>query len=83
MAIFVTSSKYHPRPSLISYAILSRGFMRKGAYGKSEAPARAKSAILKEDYGVELKLEEVLDVALVLIGFAETAMKIEAKMNSS
>jgi hypothetical protein len=39
--------------------------------------------ILKEDYGVELKLEEVLDVALVLIGFAETAMKIEAKSGSS
>ena len=39
--------------------------------------------ILKEDYGVELKLEEVLDVALVLIGFAETAMKIEAKSCSS
>jgi hypothetical protein len=39
--------------------------------------------ILKEDYGVELKLEEVLDVALVLIGFAETAMKIEVKSGSS
>jgi len=39
--------------------------------------------ILKEDYGVELKLEEVLDVALVLIGFAETAMKIEAKSSSA
>ena len=38
--------------------------------------------ILKEDYGVELKLEEVLDIALVLIGFAETAMRIEAKKNS-
>lgn len=39
--------------------------------------------ILKEDYGVELKLEEVLDIALVLIGFAETAMKIEAKSGGS
>jgi len=39
--------------------------------------------ILKEDYGVELKLEEVLDIALVLIGFAETAMKIEAKQSSA
>ena len=39
--------------------------------------------ILKEDYGVELKLEEVLDIALVLIGFAETAMKIEARKNNS
>jgi hypothetical protein len=39
--------------------------------------------ILKEDYGVDLKLEEVLDIALVLIGFAETAMKIEAKGGSS
>ena len=39
--------------------------------------------ILKEDYNVDLKLEEVLDVALVLIGFAETAMKIEAKSGSS
>lgn len=38
--------------------------------------------ILKEDYGVELKLEEVLDIALVLIGFAETAMRIEAKKNN-
>ena len=39
--------------------------------------------ILKEDFGVELKLEEVLDIALVLIGFAEPAMKIEAKSGSS
>jgi hypothetical protein len=39
--------------------------------------------ILKEDYNVDLKLEEVLDIALVLIGFAETAMKIGAKSGSS
>lgn len=37
--------------------------------------------ILKEDYKVDLQLEEVLDIALVLIGFTETAMRIEAKKN--
>lgn len=39
--------------------------------------------ILEEDYGLNLKLDEVLEIAMTLIGFAETLMKIEAKSKSS
>lgn len=35
--------------------------------------------IIEEDYGIKLTLDEVLEVAITLIGFAEVAMKIEAK----
>jgi len=39
--------------------------------------------IIEQDYGIKLTMAEVTEVAMTLIGFAETAMKIEAKMNSS
>lgn len=39
--------------------------------------------IIEQDYGIKLTMAEVMEVATTLIGFAETAMKIEAKMNSS
>lgn len=39
--------------------------------------------IIEHDYGIKLSMAEVTEVAITLIGFAETAMKIEAKMNSS
>lgn len=39
--------------------------------------------IIEEDYGTKLTLAEVMEVATTLVGFAETAMKIEAKTNSS
>ena len=35
--------------------------------------------IIEEDYGIELTMAEVMEVAVTLVGFAETAMKIEAK----
>ena len=35
--------------------------------------------IIEEDYGLRLTMEQVMEVATTLIGFAETAMKIEAK----
>lgn len=35
--------------------------------------------IIEEDYGIKLTMAEVTEVAMTLIGFAETAMKIEAK----
>ena len=39
--------------------------------------------IIEQDYGIKLTMAEVTEVAMTLIGFVETAMKIEAKMNSS
>lgn len=39
--------------------------------------------IIEEDYGIKLTLAEVMEVATTLVNFAETAMKIEAKTNSS
>lgn len=39
--------------------------------------------IIEQDYGIKLTMAEVTEVAMTLIGYAETAMKIEAKMNSS
>ena len=39
--------------------------------------------IIEQDYGIKVTMAEVTEVAMTLIGFAETAMKIEAKMNSS
>ncbi len=39
--------------------------------------------IVEQDYGIKLTMAEVTEVAMTPIGFAETAMKIEAKMNSS
>jgi len=35
--------------------------------------------ILEEEYNLKLTMAEVTKVAVTLIGFAETAMKIEAK----
>lgn len=35
--------------------------------------------IIEQDYGITLTMAEVTEVAVTLIGFAETAMKIEAK----
>ena len=35
--------------------------------------------IIEEDYGLKLTLQEVIDVAMTLIGFTETLLKIEAK----
>ena len=35
--------------------------------------------IIEEDYGIKLTMAEVTEVAMTLIGFAEIAMKIEAK----
>ena len=35
--------------------------------------------IIEEDYGIKLTMAEVMEVAATLVGFAETAMKIEAK----
>ena len=35
--------------------------------------------IIEEDYGIKLTLAEVMEVAVTLVGFTETAMKIEAK----
>ncbi|PIY69096.1 hypothetical protein COY90_02410 [Candidatus Roizmanbacteria bacterium CG_4_10_14_0_8_um_filter_39_9] len=76
------NSKSHPKPFSISYVTLNRGFTPKEAYGEPKVLLELRQ-ILKEDYNVDLKLEEVLDIALVLVGFAETAMKIEAKSGSS
>lgn len=35
--------------------------------------------IIEQDYGITLTMVEVTEVAVTLVGFAETAMKIEAK----
>ena len=35
--------------------------------------------IIEEDYGIKLTMAEVTEVAATLVGFVETAMKIEAK----
>lgn len=35
--------------------------------------------IIEEEYGIKLTMAEVTEVAMTLVGFAETAMKIEAK----
>lgn len=35
--------------------------------------------IIEQDYGITLTMAEVTEVAVTLIGFAETAMKIESK----
>lgn len=35
--------------------------------------------IIEEEYGIKLTIDEVTEVAMTLVGFAETAMKIEAK----
>lgn len=35
--------------------------------------------VIEEDYGIKLTLAEVTEVAMTLVGFAETVMKIEAK----
>lgn len=35
--------------------------------------------IIEEEYGIKLTIAEVTEVAMTLVGFAETAMKIEAK----
>lgn len=39
--------------------------------------------ILEDEYNLKLTMAEVMEVATTLVQFAETAMKIEAKMNSS
>jgi hypothetical protein len=39
--------------------------------------------IIEEDYGLKLTIDEVMEVAITLIGFAEAAMKIEAKTKGS
>lgn len=35
--------------------------------------------IIEQDYGITLTMAEVTEVAVTLIGFAETAMKIESE----
>lgn len=35
--------------------------------------------IIEEEYGIKLTMAEVTEVAMTLVVFAETAMKIEAK----
>ena len=35
--------------------------------------------IIEEEYSIRLTMAEVMEVAVTLAGFAETAMKIEAK----
>ena len=35
--------------------------------------------IIEEDYGIKLTMAEVMEVAVTLVSFAETAMKIETK----
>lgn len=35
--------------------------------------------IIEEEYGIKLTMAEVTEVAVTLVGFAETAMKIKAK----
>lgn len=35
--------------------------------------------IIEEDFGLKLTLQEVTDIAVTLIGFIETLLKIEAK----
>ena len=39
--------------------------------------------IIEHDYGIKLTMAEVMEVATTLVNFAETAMKIEAKPNST
>jgi len=39
--------------------------------------------IIEQDYGIKLAMAEVMEVATTLVSFSETAMKIEAKANSS
>jgi len=39
--------------------------------------------IIEQDYKVKLTMAEVMEVAMTLVGFAETAMKIKAKTNSA
>jgi len=35
--------------------------------------------IIEEEYSIRLTMAEVMEVAVTLVSFAETAMKIEAK----
>jgi len=35
--------------------------------------------IIEEEYSIKLTMAEVMEVAVTLVSFAETAMKIEAK----
>lgn len=39
--------------------------------------------IIQEDYGQKLEMSEVTDIAMTLVGFAETLMKVEAVANNS
>lgn len=37
--------------------------------------------ILEEDYNLKLTMQEVMEIATVLLGFTETLIKIESKLN--
>lgn len=37
--------------------------------------------ILEEDYNLKLTMQEVMEIATVLLGFTETLIKIESKIN--
>jgi len=37
--------------------------------------------ILEQDYNLKLTMQEVLEIATALLGYVETLMKIESKVN--
>ena len=37
--------------------------------------------ILEHDYGLKLTMQEVLEIATALLGYVETLIKIESKVN--